>query len=513
MPVLSESTPPAQSARFSSRKRPARAALALAIAAIGLGATTAALASSHREAPFITTAPKVDGTDFYMFQSYEPGRAAYTTLIADYLPLQDPYGGPNYFSLDPNALYEIHIDNTGDGKEDLSFQFRFKNTLNNLALTIGGQNVTIPLVTTVGPVAAGDSSRINVQESFTLDVVRGHRRSGLHTAVTNAADGSKTFTKPLDYVGRKTFGSDAAYAAYAGQYVYSINIPGCSAGPGRVFVGQRKDPFVVALGQAFDQFNLNPVGSPTANHDELTDKNVTSLELEIPTACLTANGDPVIGGWTTASLRQGRLLNPAPTGNNRAELVGGAWTQVSRLGMPLVNELVIGLKDKDRFNASKPQDDGQFASYVTNPTLPTILEALFKVPAPTNFPRADIVATFLTGIKGVNQPKSVTASEMLRLNTSIAPTAAAMQKNLGVLAGDNAGFPNGRRPGDDVVDATLRVAMGVLCTLNAPSVFGCAPGDAKAGSLPYTDGASVDASFFGTTFPYLKAPLPGAATN
>ncbi|WP_085316714.1 DUF4331 domain-containing protein [Derxia lacustris] len=510
MPVLLQNRCPALP---ESSRRPVRAALAIALAAIGMAGAGSALASSHREAPFITTAPKVDGTDFYMFQSYESGRSAYTTLIADYEPLQDPYGGPNYFSLDPNALYEIHVDNTGDGKEDITFQFRFKNTLKDLSLPIAGANVAIPLVTTVGSVAAGDSSRINVNESFTLDIVRGDRRGGRRDAVTNAADGSKTFTKPLDYVGDKTFGSDAAYAKYAGQYVYSINIPGCAAGPGRVFVGQRKDPFVVALGQAFDQFNLNPVGSPTANPDKLAYKNVTALELEIPTACLVANGDPVIGGWTTASLRQGRLLNPTPSGNNRAELTGGAWTQVSRLGMPLVNELVIGLKDKDRFNASRPQNDGQFATYVTNPTLPTILQALFNVPAPTSTPRADIVATFLTGIKGVNQPKSVTPAEMLRLNTSIAPKPADQQRSLGVLASDSAGFPNGRRPGDDVVDATLRVAMGVLCTLDAPSVFGCKAGDAKAGGLPYTDGAEVNAGFFDTGFPYLKAPLAGAKAN
>ena len=230
--------------------------------------------------------------------------------------------------------------------------------------------------------------------------------------------------------------------------------------------------------------------------------------MEVPTACLTAGSVPVIGGWTTASLRQGRLLNPAP-GGTAASKEGGAWVQVSRLGMPLVNELVIGLKDKDRFNASKPSGDAQFADYVTNPTAPALVEVLFGsagAKAPTNFPRNDLVATFLTGIKGVNQPATVVASEMLRLNTSIAPTAVGSQKRLGVIDGDNAGFPNGRRPGDDVVDVVLRVAMGKLCTLN----IGCAPADAPAGALHFTDGAFLDETFFTAGFPYLKTPVAGS---
>ena len=468
-----------------------------------------AIAASHREAPFITTQPKVDGTDFYMFRSYEPGRSAFVTLIADYLPLQDGYGGPNFFPLDPNALYEIHIDNNGDAREDITFQFRFKNTLNNVALPVGAKNVAIPLVQ-AGSISAGDSSKLNVNETYTIDVVRGNRRSG-RFHVTNANGGGITFTKPVDYIGEKTLGNKAAYDAYAAQYVYNINIPGCSTA-GKVFVGQRKDPFVVALGQIFDLVNLDPLGPPSGNADKLADKNITSLELEVPIACLTDGTDSVIGGWTTASLRQGRLLVPNPTsGNDRAEKVGGAWTQVSRLGMPLVNEVVIGLKDKDKFNASKPGKDGQFADYVTDPTLPALIKLLFpSAPAPTNFPRTDLVAAFLTGIKGLNQPTTVTASEMLRLNTATAATAASAQQNLGVLAGDAAGYPNGRRPGDDVVDISLRVVMGVLCTLNQPATFGCVAGDAPAGGAALTDGATVNGSFFDAAFPYLKTPLPGS---
>ncbi len=175
---------------------------------------------------------------------------------------------------------------------------------------------------------------------------------------------------------------------------------------------------------------------------------------------------------------------------------------MSRLGAPLVNEVVIGLKDKNKFNSSQPKDDGQFADYVTNPTLPMLLEVLFGgagVKAPTNFPRTDLVAAFLTGVPGLNQPPNVVVSEQLRLNTSIPPTPSAnIQSRFGVIGGDNAGFPNGRRPGDDVVDIELRVAMGVLCTL---SIGGCTPADAPAGSLRYTDGAHISSAFFDAKFP------------
>ena len=188
------------------------------------------------------------------------------------------------------------------------------------------------------------------------------------------------------------------------------------------------------------------------------DKNVTTIALELPIACVKAASSNIVGAWTTASQRQARLLNGAPTsGHVTPPKNGGAWTQVSRLGMPLVNEVVIGLKDKDKFNAAKPKDDGQFADYVTNPTLPALINILFKdavgLPnlAPTNFPRTDLVAAFLTGVEGVNKPTGVAASEMLRLNLGLAPTPKATQSNLGVLGGDLAGFPNGRRPGDDVV--------------------------------------------------------------
>jgi hypothetical protein len=520
--------------------------------AVALGLPLCAFASSHREAPNITRYPTLDATDLYMFNSYETGRSGYVTILANYIPLQDSYGGPNYFALDPAGLYEIKIDNTGDGVEDLTFQFQFTNTLGNsnngIALSIGPtgntQSIPVPLKN-VGPISASSSANLNFNETYTLTLVTGPARTGTASPITNASTGGATFTRPMDYIGQKSFGSDAGYAAYAAQYIYNVTIPGCST-PGRVFVGQRQEGFVVNLGEIFDLVDFvpiegdndpvyNPTGTPfpggitqSASNNILANKNITTLALEISAACLKGTGNGVIGAWTNASTRQVRVFNGSPT-FAKPEVNGGAWTQVSRLGMPLVNEVVIGLPSKDAFNASAPSGDAQFLNYVTNPSLPALLNALFLAPvnstlhtnltnlAPTNFPRTDLEAAFLTGFAGLNQLATVTPSEMLRLNTAVAATPAASQNPLGVAAGDLAGFPNGRRPGDDVVDVALRVVMGALCyplpigANGAPTNLGlCAPSDAPVGNQPFTDGAPINAGMFQTAFPYLNTPLPGS---
>ncbi len=488
-------------------------------------------ASSHREAPFITTSPKVDGTDFYMFNSYEAGRGDYVTVIANYQPLQSPYGGPNYFALDPNALYEIHIDNNGDAKEDLTFQFRFTNTLNSSGngqtLTIGGKSVAIPLVQFGTGVSNLKDARLNLAETYTMTVVRGDRRTGTATLATNAVGGSSIFDKPVDNIGVKTIPD---YTAYAAKHIHSVNLPGC-AFPAKMFVGQRKDPFAVNLGVIFDLVNA-PVAVITnsalinAAPNIIDDANVTTLALEVHKSCLTAGSETVVGGWTTASLRQARLLNPTPpSGHQASEKPGGAWVQVSRLAMPLVNEVIIGLKDKDKFNASSPSGDGQFIDYVTNPTLPALLEIALGLPntAPTNFPRNDLVTTFLTGITGVNKPANVVGSEMLRLNTAIPAVAFANQNRLGIvgniLAGgtDNAGYPNGRRPKDDVVDISLVAVMGGLCMANGNTNalgFGvdCNPSKVPLGATSFKLHDAVDQAVVPLLpgFPYLFTPLPGS---
>ncbi len=470
-----------------------------------LFAAFSALASSHREAPFTATQPQIDATDLYMFRSYETGRQDFVTILANYMPFQDPQGGPNFYQFNANALYEIHIDNNGDGAEDMSFQFKFTNTPKDAALPVGGKSTKIPLINS-GPISGINPATLNVRETYTMAVVRGNRRSGSRNAM------GTTFDKPVDNIGEKTF--PGGYAAYANQHMYNVAIPGCAI-PGRVFVGQRKEPFYIAVGKIFDLFNLNPLGPEVGgNNNDLEAKSVSTIALELPISCITAGTEPVIGAYTTASLRQARLVNGSPpSGLNKATKDGGAWAQVSRLGMPLVNEVVIGLSDKDKFNASKPTGDAQFLDYVTHPALPALVESLFPAAkAPTKFPRSDLVAAFLTGISGLNQPKNVVPSEMLRLNTSIAATAAGAQNPLGVAGGDNAGFPNGRRPADDVTDLSLRVAMGALCVLTGPGdtfKVGCVPSDAPAGGLALTDGVRKTDANFGTTFPYLTTPLPG----
>jgi hypothetical protein len=461
-----------------------------------------AVASSHREAPSIAGQPRVDGTDFYMFRSYEPGRSAYVTFIANYIPLEDPAGGPNFFNLDENAVYQINVDNDGDAVSDLSFELTFKNTFKDLAVSAGGDKIPVPLIN-IGPINPAGAN-LNLIQTYSIALSHHGRRE----EIGNATLGGTTFFKPTDNIGHKSIGD---YAEYAGHFLYDISIPGCSL-PGRVFVGQRKDGFVVNLGEVFDLVNTNPVGPRGGEPNTLTHKNVTSLALEIPIQCLTSGKDPVIGAWTTASLR-----------------TKGDWgdhehrQQVSRLGMPLVNELVIGLPDKDKFNASEPVHDTEFLSYVTNPSLPVLLNALFGNAAMVpGMPRNDLVAAFLTGVKGINQPLKVTPGEMLRLNTSTPPTPVAAQNDLGVLGGDLGGFPNGRRPYDDVVDITLRVAEGALC--GAIGNCGAETKDPNNG-LPYTDGArsaGPDAAHLQVTgainpadtylsvFPYLMTPIPGS---
>lgn len=470
--------------------------LSVAIAAVVVFAATPAHASSHREAPAIIKSPLVDATDLYMFRSYEAGREGFVTLIANYIPFQDPYGGPNYYPLDEDASYIINIDNNGDALPDVAFEFTVEHTYKDFALEVGGEMVPIPIIQKgeIGP-NAGDTENLNRIDTYSVRMTRGGNGNGprngeMLQAMVEGQGGEdgNTFVKPVDNIGNKTI---PEYAAYAQQHIYNVDVPGCSGG-GRVFVGQRKESFVISVGEIFDLVNLNPLGAPDALPNDLDGKNITTLALELPIACLTSGNEPVIGAWTVANINNTR-------GNGRGN-ARGLVRQVSRLGMPLVNEVVIGLPDKNRFNASMPVADGQFLTYVTNPTLPALLQILFPVTAPNAFPRTDLVSVFLTGVEGLNMPANVMPSEMLRLNTSIAPVGAAAQSPLGVLGGDTAGFPNGRRPGDDVVDIALRAVMGALL-----------PADqAPDGQLPYTDQTYIDATMFDTAFPYLVTPLPGA---
>lgn len=504
-----------------------------------------ALASSHAEAPFIKSRPKVDATDFYIFNSYEPGRENYVTLIANYQPLQDVYGGPNYFSLNPDAIYEIHIDNDGDAVEDISFLFDFDNGLANgdqgFSLQIGNDSVPVAFKN-IGALGNGDNQTVlNVNETYFVGMTKGDRRSQSPVWAVRPDSGLRLFSKPYDNVGDKSF--PQGYDNYvrslsnSGEVYYNVQFDQCPEGAqhGRVFAGQRKESFSVALAEVFDLVNFVPLTTALPDDEarnDLHDKNITTLALEVHKDCLTGAGNGVVGGWTSASVRSTQTISTEPTYRQPIEYTG-EYRQLSRLSNPLVNEVVIGLPDKDKFNVSEPKDDAQFATYVTSPTLPAILDILFREAvgaddniAPANLPRTDLVTAFLTGFPGVNQLATVTPSEMLRLNTDIAATPKESQINLGVAGGDLAGFPNGRRPGDDVTDIALRVMMGALCYPIAVDLDGsgsagdegdnlglCSPADAPVGGAPFTDGAPQNAGQFDNSFPYLVTPLSGSPSN
>jgi len=479
------------------RRRAARRAAAVALLAVATAGGAAA--SGFRDAPAIAGSPKVDGTDFFMFRSYEAGRQGFTTLIADYNPLQDPFEGPIYFPLDGNAFYDIHIISGNHQVEDLTFRFRVRETSPLQTLLVGPagnqQATAVPWLIT-GPLAQPGAA--NVQRSYTVRLLHGDIRTPTSVDfLTDADTGSTRFAMPLDDIGAKTIPD---YESYARGFIRNVNIPGC--GQGKVFVGQRQEPFQGDLGSLFDEVNLpNLLGSPSGRPSNTANKNVTSFALEVPTACLVGGGSGLVSGWTTARLPRTRTLKDAPTYAEPYEDTGD-WVQVSRVGNPLVSELLIGLPDKDFFNASHPRDDARIVPYVSYPALPALLEswlANLGVKAPTLFPRQDLIVGFMTGIPGLNEGGP--QGEVMRLNTLIAPVPAAQQNPLGVVGGDSGGYPNGRRPGDDVVDNSLRVLMGsALPASQAPS-----------GQLPFTDGVEVNALMFDQVFPYLKAPLPGSS--
>lgn len=522
------------------------------LCAVALALVACVFASSHSEAPGAAKILQADVTDFYMFQSYETGREDYTVFIMNVQPLQSPIGGPNYFALSDEHFYEIYVDNDGDTREDISFQMfcgnrlggneidvRFEsdedddcNALHRVAddkkrsfgiepLTVrkaGG--VTLPIapghdvpiaLKVFGVNTAGDESGLNFFEWCRINTIFGDRTNGRRERVTLVDSDEIEFRKPFDYAGEKSFPD---YETYARSFIHDINLPDCNR-HGRFFVGQRKEPFFIRLGGIFDIINFVPIDSvgltQSPAFNELADLNIDSFVLEIPTECLTNGGD---GSGILSAHTAVRELHH----NGDAHVPG---KQVSRLGNPLVNELFVGLRDKGRFNRDEPKNDGQFLEYVQYPTLPFIVDLLFRDTvnsafgislsnlAPTNLPRDDLVAAFLTGLSGVNQPPNVVAGDQLRLNTNIAPTARSNQNSLGVAAGDLAGFPNGRRPGDDAVDIALRAAMGVLCHLDLGL---CTADQAPIGDQPLTDGAPISALDFDASFPFLTTPTPGART-
>lgn len=526
-------------------------------------------ASSHSEAPGTAAAPFQDLADWYAFRSYETGKENNLILMATAYGGQKPGLGPNYFTLSDSHMFEMHVSCNNDGTSDSThiFQFYFGATMGGKSGTqlnsfdetdclvygnlpnfkgpiTGAQGITLPVGPDKNGVTRDMAVPLKVMEPLSANLPAGAKnlqnwfehyfvqykdgKTGATTLLTGPdSNNDGSFDKPFDFVGEKTFGSSADYETYAQQYVHTVdNIPTCNGQNARVFVGARADPFGIDLGRTFDLLNYIPIpGFPNAVKDcpennYQSNSNVAALVLEVPIACLPcnlANGDAhIVGTWA----RVGTLLHDS-NGNH----VFGQ--QTNRLGMPLVNEVVIGLKDKKFFNTDVPNNDaGQFLDYVQYPTFPeiiniyfkdavnSVLNKSFKTIAPTNFPRADLVGIFLTGLPGLNQPKNVGASEMLRINLDVPPVPQSKQNHYGVLAGypdDIAGFPNGRRPGDDALDIVVQVAMGAVCASDIPIIAGvfCNSSDAVVGGVQFLDGAPVNAMQFSDTFPFLNTPHSG----
>ncbi|MFE9453200.1 DUF4331 family protein [Streptomyces sp. NPDC006739] len=375
-----------------------------------------AAASSHREAPLISGTPQYDNTDLYAFVS--PDKPDTTTIVSDYIPFEEPAGGPNFYQFADDAQYDIHIDNNGDAKDDLIFRYTFRTQIKNKKTFLYNTGVVDNLT----------DPDLNVTQSYNLDLIK--LKDGRQQYTSRIA--SDVPAAPSD-VGKASMPD---YAKLRSQAIYK------TSNGGATFAGQADDPFFADL-RVFDLLyggNLSEVGN-----DTLKGYNVNTIALQVPNDLIRQSATrPTVGIYATTQRRNAQ----------------GYYAQVSRLGNPLVNEVVNPQKDKDRFNASQPKDDAQFLRNVTNPELPKLIEAIYHIKAPSE-PRNDLVSVFLTGVKGLNteQPYA-TPSEMLRLNTSIKPTANP--KRLGVLDGDNAGFPNGRRLTDDVIDEALQVMEGEL---------------------------------------------------
>lgn len=425
----------------------ALAAGGLAAAGVTALLPGAAAASSHREAPLISGTPQYDNTDVYAFVS--PDKPDTTTIIANWIPFEEPAGGPNFFQFAEDAQYDIHIDNNGDAQGEILFRYTFKTHVKN----------DRTFLYNTGAVESLDDKDLNITQTYDIEMIK----------LKNQYVESKTKIADDVPVAPSNVGKASMpdYKKLRDQAIHKLT------NGSTTFAGQADDPFFLDL-RVFDLLyggNLSEVGN-----DTLKGYNVNSIALQVPTHMIVeSEKQPIVGLWSTT----------------QRKTASGHFAQVSRLGMPLVNEVVNPIGDKDKFNASSPWEDAQFLKNVTNPELPKLIEAIYKIPAPDE-PRNDLVDVFLKGVEGLNQPPHVTPAEELRLNTSIEP--AKDPKRLGVLDGDNAGFPNGRRLTDDVIDASLQVVEGEL--LGAKNDLG--------------DAVDKNDKKFENYFPYVALPTEGS---
>jgi hypothetical protein len=460
------------------RRSPLLGAATVAALCAGALATTGVLGSSHREAPRIMLDPSADNTDLYAFTAPDaPGKL---TIVSNWVPLENPAGGPYFGKLDPAARYYVKIDNTGDGVEDVAYRYQFHNRFRSPSSFL----YAAPTVD-----SATDPDLNFVQ---TYDLYFEKYKDG--KPISSKRIGSDVPVAP-DNVGPKTMPDYAGVSRSAARTVmFGV----------KTFVGPVDDPFFVDLGSIFDGINIDKPGRPAiglgnqgGGHDDLAGYSVHSFVLQVPDAHITRDGKPVagakasnavVGVWSTTERRSPSVLR----GNGKDR-----WTQVSRLGNPLINEVVIPIGAKDKFNATSPADDAKnFGTYAVNPEPARILNALFKLGIKETG-RTDIVQALLTGLPGLTQisPKAVPA-DTLKVNLGVAPSATP--NRFGALAGDTSGFPNGRRLADDVTDIELRVIGGALLK---PEQGGK--------QLPLGDGVDSNDKAFRTAFPYVALPDSG----
>jgi hypothetical protein len=450
--------------------------------------------SSHREAPEISKDPVADNADTYAFVS--PDKPGTVTIITNYVPLQAPPGGPNFFEFGDDVLYSIHIDNNGDALPEVTYEFRFETTLRD----------PNTFLYNTGPIASLTDTNWNKRQFFTVTRVQGKKETVLASGLA---------CPPCNIGPRST----PDYTALADEAVHSLS------GGVTVFAGQRNDPFFVDLGSIFDLADLRPfqnlhlIPSPAAPGVDATKTlNIHTIAIQVPIGDLTTNGSvptdvmsaaSVLGIWGAASRRKMRVVDAA----NDEKSESGPWVQVSRLGNPLFNEVLVPLGKKDRWNASQPVDDKDYATGVTQPELgkllPVLYPGVFPKLAALSAPRADLEAILLTGlpagiVPGFQNNTGKVLADMLRLNVAVPPSSSP--NPLGLIGGDAAGFPNGRRVADDVVTIELRAIAGVTYPLVDKSYTP----DAAAGLI--TQGLTPAASRYLPSFPYVGEPYDGYDT-
>jgi len=457
-------------------------------------ASAGAFAASHREAPLIANDPTADNTDFYMFRSWT--NPANVVFIMNVIPAEEPSAGPNYFNFGDDVLYRINVDTNADGADDLTYEVRFKTELRGplTGLQLPLSYVALPPITALDGTG---SEGLILRQQYTVTQVRGNTRIDLGT--------KPMFAVPSN-IGPLTMPN---YEALAAQGIYTL------ANGGKVFAGQRDETFYIDLGATFDTLNLRrtpPVLTALEDADDnhnafgtdmLSGFNVNTIAIEVPISSVTANPNGFIGAYASTSRHKVRVLRDAQS-NDPVE--SGPQVQVSRMANPLVNEVIIGTGSKDRWNTTDPDAETQFVDFYLNSRLATAINLRFGTAIPTTN-RTDLVNVLL---KYPSQPQSGTCggndcAELLRLNLSVPPTPPASQRRLSVLAGDPAGWPNGRRPNDDVTDIALRVVAGKL--IGTPE-GNLALGDGVNFNIG-AEGSNVTANGIYTVFPYLPTPHDG----